>query len=162
MIFGHIAHTAAEHYPPAIAKAVAYLQNTDFTALPAGRYEDAETGYLVQVLDLHTQNKDELRPEVHRNNIDVQFLVSGTELIGVAADNGQNLIEQELLEQRDIIYYQNVENESWLTMQPGNFAVFFPQDVHRPGCINQHPCDIRKVVVKIPVALISDKKEILN
>ncbi len=31
MIFGHIAHTAAEHYPPAIAKAVAYLQNTDFT-----------------------------------------------------------------------------------------------------------------------------------
>ncbi|VTR36120.1 Uncharacterised protein [Serratia fonticola] len=25
MIFGHIAHTAAEHYPPAIAKAVAYL-----------------------------------------------------------------------------------------------------------------------------------------
>ncbi|MDQ9125198.1 YhcH/YjgK/YiaL family protein [Serratia fonticola] len=155
MIFGHIAHTAAEHYPPAIAKAVAYLQNTDFTPLSAGRYEDPATGYVVQVLDLHTQHKDELRPEVHRKNIDVQFLVSGTELIGVAADRGNNVIHQELLAQRDIIFYQDVEDESWLTMQPGNFAVFYPQDVHRPACINQTPCDIRKVVVKIPIALLS-------
>lgn len=156
MIFGHIAHTAAAQYPPAIAKAVAYLQNTDFTTLPAGRYEDTATGYLIQVLDLHTQNKSDLRPEVHRENIDVQYLVSGTELIGVAADNGNNVIHQELLAQRDIIFYQDVEDESWLTMRPGNFAVFFPQDVHRPACINQAPCDIRKVVVKIPVALIKD------
>ncbi|HHQ6625572.1 TPA: YhcH/YjgK/YiaL family protein [Serratia fonticola] len=155
MIFGHIAHTAAEHYLPAIAKAVAYLQNTDFTILSAGRYEDPQTGYVVQVLDLHTQHKDELRPEVHRKNIDVQFLVSGTELIGVAADRGNNVIHQELLAQRDIIFYQDVEDESWLTMQPGNFAVFYPQDVHRPACINQTSCDIRKVVVKIPITLLS-------
>ncbi|AHG19357.1 hypothetical protein Z042_06790 [Chania multitudinisentens RB-25] len=159
MIFSHIAHTAAEHYPPAIANAVAYLQKTDFTALPAGRYEDAETGYVVQILDLYTQAKNTLRPEVHRKNIDVQFLVSGTELIGVAIDNGHNVIEQELLEQRDIIFYQDMEDESWLTMQPGNFAVFFPQDVHRPACINQHPCNIRKVVVKIPLALFIKTNE---
>lgn len=155
MIFGHIAHTAAEHYPSAIAKAVAYLQSTDFTVLAAGRYADPATGYVVQVLDLHTQPKDQLRPEVHRQNIDVQFLVSGTELIGVAADKGDNVIHQELLAERDIIFYQDVADESWLTMLPGNFAVFYPQDVHRPACINQAPCDIRKVVVKIPLALIS-------
>lgn len=159
MIFGHIANTAAAHYPPAIAKAVAYLQKTDFSALPSGRYEDEETGYIVQVLDLPTQAKEELRPEVHRKNIDVQFLVSGTELIGVAIDNGNNIVHQELLAQRDIIFYQDVDNESWLTMHPGNFAVFFPQDVHRPGCINQHPCNIRKVVVKIPVELFSAMAE---
>lgn len=154
MIFGHIAHTAAEHYPPAIAKAVAYLQNTNFIALPAGRYEDPATGYVVQILDLHTQNKNELRPEVHRKNIDVQFLVSGTELIGVATDRGNNVIHQELLAQRDIIFYEDVADESWLTMQPGNFAVFYPQDVHRPACINKKSCDIRKVVVKIPITEI--------
>ncbi len=48
-----------------------------------------------------------------------------------------------------------VADESWLTMRPGNFAVFFPQDVHRPACINQRPCAIRKVVVKIPLASFS-------
>ncbi|MNE77603.1 Toxin-antitoxin biofilm protein TabA [compost metagenome] len=107
------------------------------------------------MLDLHTQQPSDLRPEVHRQNVDVQFLVSGSELIGVAADRGDNPIHQELLAQRDIIFYQDVADESWLTMQPGNFAVFFPPDVHRPACINQQPCDIRKVVVKIPLALFS-------
>ena len=157
MIFGHIDHTTAEHYPPAIAKAVAYLQRTDFTDMPVGRYADPATGYVVQVLDLHTQPKDDLRPEVHQKNIDVQFLVSGTELIGIAADKGNNVIHQELLAQRDIIFYQDVEDESWLTMQPGNFAVFYPQDVHRPACINHSPGDIRKVVVKIPLTLLTSE-----
>lgn len=55
-----------------------------------------------------TQQPGDLRPEVHRKNVDVQFLVSGTELIGVAADRGDNLIHQELLAQRDIIFYQEV------------------------------------------------------
>ncbi|MDQ9476728.1 YhcH/YjgK/YiaL family protein, partial [Serratia marcescens] len=104
---------------------------------------------------LHTQPPDALRPEVHRQNVDVQFLVSGTELIGVAADSGDNVVHQELLAQRDILFYQDVADESWLTMQPGNFAVFFPQDVHRTACINQRPSEIRKVVVKIPLASFS-------
>ena len=155
MIFGHIANTAPEQYPTPVANAVAYLQRTDFSVLPAGRYEDPATGYVVQVLDLHTQPPDALRPEVHRQNVDVQFLVSGTELIGVATDNGDNVIHQELLAQRAILFYQDVADESWLTMRPGNFAVFFPQDVHRPACINQRPCAIRKVVVKIPLAAFS-------
>lgn len=40
MIFGHIANTAPEQYPTPVANAVAYLQRTDFSVLPAGRYED--------------------------------------------------------------------------------------------------------------------------
>lgn len=63
MIFGHIANTAPEQYPTPVANAVAYLQRTDFSVLPAGRYEDPATGYVVQVLDLHTQPPDALRPE---------------------------------------------------------------------------------------------------
>ncbi|MDW5502068.1 YhcH/YjgK/YiaL family protein [Pseudomonas lundensis] len=155
MIFGHIANTSPEQYPAPVASAIAYLQSTDFSALPAGRYQDPVTGYVVQVLDLHTQQPSDLRPEIHRQNVDVQFLVSGTELIGVAADRGDNVIHQELLALRDIIFYQDVADESWLTMKPGNFAVFFPQDVHRPACINQQPSAIRKVVVKIPLELFS-------
>lgn len=154
MIFGHIAHTAAEHYPRRLPKPWPICRTPILPACLPGVMRIRQP-VMVQVLDLHTQHKDELRPEVHRKNIDVQFLVSGTELIGVAADRGNNVIHQELLAQRDIIFYQDVEDESWLTMQPGNFAVFYPQDVHRPACINQSPCDIRKVVVKIPITLLS-------
>jgi len=63
MIFGHIAHTSPEQYPAPVAKAIAYLQSTDFSALPAGRYQDPATGYVVQVLDLQTHQPSDLRPE---------------------------------------------------------------------------------------------------
>ncbi|WKA61951.1 YhcH/YjgK/YiaL family protein [Pectobacterium aroidearum] len=152
MIFGHIDNTFFGQHPAPVARALAYLQKTDFSVLPTGRYLDEETGYSVQVLDLHTQTKSDLRPEVHRHHIDVQFLVSGTELIGVVTDNGRNPVYQEWNEARDILFYQDVDDESWLTMHAGNFAVFFPQDVHRPACIHEQPCAIRKVVVKIPMA----------
>ncbi|MBA0217101.1 YhcH/YjgK/YiaL family protein [Pectobacterium brasiliense] len=152
MIFGHIDNTVFGQHPVPVARALAYLQKTDFSALSAGRYLDEETGYTVQVLDLHTQTKSDLRPEVHRHNIDVQFLVSGTERIGVVTDNGRNPVYQEWNEARDILFYQDVDDESWLTMHSGNFAVFFPQDVHRPACIHEQSCPIRKVVVKIPMA----------
>lgn len=58
MIFGHIAHTSPEQYPVPVANAIAYLQNTDFRALPAGRYQDPANGYVVQVLDLHTPSTE--------------------------------------------------------------------------------------------------------
>lgn len=54
MIFGHINNTDAHHYPPAIARAIAYLATHDLAGMAAGRYQDSETGWQVQVLDLHT------------------------------------------------------------------------------------------------------------
>ncbi|CAM3928038.1 hypothetical protein AVEN109717_10990 [Avibacterium endocarditidis] len=39
-------------------------------------------------------------------------------------------------------------------MRKGNFAIFFPEDVHRPACIDEQSCHIRKVVVKIALSEI--------
>ena len=77
-----------------------------------------------QILDLTTRPHDELRPEVHRRYLDIQFLYSGEEQIGVAIDTGNNVVSEELLEQRDIIFYHHSENESLIEMRPGNYAIF--------------------------------------
>ena len=37
-------------------------------------------------------------------------------------------------------------------MRPGNFAVFFPEDIHRPGCADGQSGKIRKIVVKVAVS----------
>ncbi|MDI6936784.1 YhcH/YjgK/YiaL family protein, partial [Serratia sp. Se-PFBMAAmG] len=47
-------------------------------------------------------------------------------------------------------------DETWIRMVPGTFAVFFPQDIHRPNCAPDLPAAIRKVVVKIPTADLVD------
>jgi len=152
MIFGHINNTENNHYPAAVARAISYLAGQDLENIPAGRYQDDQTGWLVQVLDLQTGPQSENYPEAHRKFIDVQYLVSGEEYIGVATEKAELEIHQPYDADRDIVFYRHAPNETLLLMKPGNFAVFFPQDLHRPNCAINDPLPIRKVVVKIPVA----------
>ena len=157
MIFGHVndLESGFAWLPKPLRLAVEHLRQTDFAALPAGNYDLQGRDIYVQVIDMHTKLFAETRPEVHRQYIDVQYLCSGSELIGVASDTGNNALAEDLLEPRDLLFYSGMENESTLII-PGSFAVFFPSDVHRPGCACGSPAAIRKVVIKVRVTLLTD------
>ena len=152
MIFGHISQPNPCRLPLAIEKALDFLRTTDFTTLVPGVVEIDGRNIFAQVLDLKTKAHHENRPEVHRRYLDIQFLAWGEEKIGVAIDTGHNEISESLLEQRDIIFYHQMENESLIEMIPGNYAIFFPQDVHRPQCHKNKESDIRKIVVKVAIS----------
>lgn len=107
-----------------------------------------------QIIDLTTREAVENRPEVHRRYIDIQFLAWGEEKIGIAIDTGNNKVSESLLEQRDIIFYHDSEHESFIEMIPGSYAIFFPQDVHRPACNKNATTAIRKIVVKVALAAL--------
>lgn len=149
MIFGHIADKNPCVFPAAITQALDFLRTTDFSTVQPGVIEIKGRDIYAQVLDLITCPANENSPEVHRHYIDIQFLAWGEEIIGVAEDNGHNVISIPYQEQRDILFYQGMENESFLNMVPGSYAVFFPQDVHRPACNKNKEVQIRKVVVKV-------------
>ena len=151
MIFGHISQPNPCRLPRAIEKALHFLRTTDFTTLEPGVVEIEGRNIFAQVLDLTTKDLHENRPEVHRRYLDIQFLAWGEEKIGIAIDTGNNEISESLLEQRDIIFYHNSENESFIEMVPGSYAIFFPQDVHRPGCHKSVATPIRKIVVKVAI-----------
>lgn len=80
---------------------------------------------------------------------------SREEKIGIAIDTGNNKVSESLLEQRNIIFYHDSEHESFIEMIPGSYAIFFPQDVHRPGCIMQTASEIRKIVVKVALTALN-------
>ncbi|MGB7802388.1 YhcH/YjgK/YiaL family protein [Buttiauxella sp.] len=151
MIFGHIAQKNPCVLPPAITQALEFLRNTDFRAVEPGVIEIKGRDIYAQILDLTTCPAQDNLPEVHRRYIDIQFLAWGEEIIGVAADNGENIIAVPYQQERDILFYQNMAYESFLTMSPGSYAIFFPQDVHRPACHKNKETEIRKVVVKVAV-----------
>lgn len=158
MFFGNIAQTEGleKKYPKAIVKALTYLKEkqNEFLSMPTGVYEIEGQDIYAQVFDTETKDKAQGRPEVHRKFIDVQLSVQGKEKIGFAVDTENNKVTEELLESRDIIFFEQMENEMELVMQPGSFAVFFPEDVHRPGCENGGCTSIRKVVVKVNMAIL--------
>jgi YhcH/YjgK/YiaL family protein len=49
--------------------------------------------------------------------------------------------------ERDVAFYTG--QGDWLTLAAGMFAVFFPQDVHRPGAQAGPPTVVKKVVMKV-------------
>lgn len=160
MIFGHI-HSGENlaALPTALQNAVRFLQTTDLATHEPGRFELDLNGVpvILQVLDLTTAPRDTLRPEIHRLNVDVQFLASGgPERAACYPDLGDNEIDENLLETpRDILFYRNNPNarESMLELQVGSYAIYFPWDVHVPAIqAGDSPASIRKIVLKVPVS----------
>ncbi|ECJ9010952.1 DUF386 domain-containing protein [Salmonella enterica] len=154
MIFGHIAQPDPCRLPSAIEQALDFLRNTDFRTLEPGVVEIDGKNIFAQIIDMTTRDAAENRPEVHRRYLDIQFLAWGEEKIGVAIDTGNNQISESLLEQRDIIFYHDSEHESFIEMIPGSYALFFLQDVHRPGCNKSIATPIRKIVVKVAIDVL--------
>jgi YhcH/YjgK/YiaL family protein len=140
-----------QKYPEPIAKAIRYLKGkqNEFLQLPTGVYPIEGQDIFVQIFDVKTREKEQAKPEVHRKYIEVHYSVEGKEKIGYAVDLGKNIVTENLLESKDTIYYGQIENEVEFIMQPGDYAVFFPEDVHRPIWEHGGSTTIRRVVIKI-------------
>ena len=78
MITGNIhANEDITIYPEAIQKAIRYLREHDLAAHEPGRFELDGDRMILQVLDQTTKERADLRPEVHRKYVDVQYLAAG-------------------------------------------------------------------------------------
>lgn len=144
-----------ECYHKVIKEAIEFLKKTDFSKIAEGEYDIDGRNIFYQVKDIMTKPVNEAKPEIHRKYIDVQFLYTGTERIGVVDDNGNNVVTEDYLIERDLLFYKDVENETFINMIQGDFCVFFPSDVHRPACEKDGQSMIRKVVYKINVDLLN-------
>lgn len=145
--------------PKALRSAIRFLKETDLAAHEPGKFEMELDGVpvILQVLDLTTAPRETLRPEIHRTNIDVQFLAAGgPELAGYYNDDESNMVDEDLLDTpRDILFYHNNPDapEGTIHMTVGTYAVYFPWDVHIPAIqAGSSPAPIRKIVVKVPLA----------
>lgn len=155
MIFGNLKNLGdITIYPEAIQKALSYLKEHDFTDMPSGNYELQGKDLYAQVFERMTVPADQSEAEVHRRYIDLQFLVRGHERIGYAPDTLDCEVKEDLIEENDVLYYQSVERETFLEMKENDFAVFFPNDIHRPTCMYQKQELVKKVVLKICVDLL--------
>lgn len=137
--------------PPALQKALDYLKNTDFSNVQPGKFAIDGDRLHGMLNEYQSEPKAKRRTEAHRKYIDVQYILSGEELIGYGRMvDGLTVLEDKLAE-KDVIHYADVPNESDLLLTPGMYAIFFPWDVHRPNCANGTPGLVRKVVLKVAV-----------
>ena len=126
--------------------ALKFLSETDFSEMPLGRYElrGDDIFYMVQSYDT---DPDKTVSEAHKKYIDIQCIVSGEEVIGVAPIEGEKTLT-EAKPENDVWFYE-CETQK-LTLFGGYFMVLYPSDLHCPGvAVNGVPVTCRKVVVKV-------------
>jgi YhcH/YjgK/YiaL family protein len=86
--------------------------------------------------------------EAHRRYIDLQYVVDGSERIGYA--HLDRLAAGTYDPERDFLPLRGAGD--FLTLNPGDFMLLFPEDAHLPRIAVAAPAPVRKVVVKIAVA----------
>ena len=85
---------------------------------------------------------------MHRDHIDIQYLISGIEGIACRLDDGAITPSEAYDPSRDVAFYpKTLDGESLLHLQAGDFAILYPGEIHRPGCGTGNIVD--KIVIKI-------------
>lgn len=131
-----------------IEKALQYLKEKDFSGIKPGKYEIDGDNVFAIVAEYQTKDEREGKLEAHKKYIDVQFVAKGSELIGYAPLENQEVID-EYNEHNDITFFSG--EKSFTQLNEGMFAVFFPTDVHLPGIKVNEKSFVKKVVIKIRV-----------
>ena len=130
---------------PLFAQAIEFLKSTDLNAHEIGKVKLQGDDLVVNFAQARPKTKEEAKLETHNRFIDIQIPLDGVEVMGYTPR--ADLPDAEYNAEKDITFYPGLA-ESYLTIKPGMFAIFFPEDGHAPGVT---PDGLKKVIVKVLV-----------
>lgn len=133
-----------------LAAGFEFLERGDLAALPMGRHIIDGDSVFALAMQSPSREPSAGKFEAHQDYIDIQFLVSGEEVIGVAPVEGLK-VTTPYDAAKDIVFYAVPATYKDLEIRPGHFAVFFPGEGHLPMCHSHGPHQLHKVVVKVKV-----------
>jgi len=152
MIFDNLSN--CENYyacHPRFEAAFAFIKEAIKQQLPPERYhlEGAEMFAFIQ--EYETKLPEETQFEGHRNYIDIQCIVSGTECMEAVELSGAEE-KQAYDSEKDIAFYHDNDRAVKAVLEAGDFGIFFPHDIHKPGmCFKGVKAPARKIVVKVHI-----------
>lgn len=125
-----------------------WLQKTDLKNIPDGKYEILGQHVYASVQTYDT--KSDANYEAHRNYIDIQYMITGAEKVGVTdLSNCKVCIPYD--SERDLEFYNINTAEEYLELDEGQFLLLYPHDAHKPSISKAEQTTVKKVVVKVAV-----------
>ena len=130
---------------PLFADVVEFLKNNDLQTIEEGKHfiKDKDLFVNIQVAKGKTQEAAVL--ETHIEMIDIQIPITCEETFGYTPLC--DLPDFEYNAEKDITKYGDTKAQTYVTVKPGQFVIFFPQDGHAPCIINQS--EIKKAIFKV-------------
>jgi YhcH/YjgK/YiaL family protein len=131
-------------------KAFKFLKNTDLLKLELKRYDIDDDNLFASVSEYISKNEETAKFEAHRKYIDIQYVISGKEVMNVAPIATVKEVLTPYDATKDIEFVTVKEIVSFKA-NPDKFFIFFPGDAHRPGLKDGVNSPVRKVVIKLKV-----------
>ena len=146
MIFDNAKNVKSYAFNDKFKKVFEFIEKTDFDKLPLGKTEIDGKDVFVNFMEYET--KEPIKDfEAHKLYADVQYIVSGNERIDYAEiDDGEISIPYNT--EKDVLFFKE-EKFSPLKIKQGEFAIFYPQDAHRPSLSDDKICKVKKAVFKV-------------
>jgi biofilm protein TabA len=130
---------------PLFQKVANYIESHDLNKLSIGKHIIDGDNLFVNIAECGKKEIDDAKLETHRKMIDIQVPLSSQETYGYTA--AQNLPKGDYDETRDISFFDG-RAQTYFTLSPGQFAIFFPQDGHAPGITS---VGLKKAIFKVSV-----------
>jgi biofilm protein TabA len=126
-----------------------YINSHDLLAMEIGKYEVAD-GVFVMISDKETVTSEVAvsKFECHNKNIDIQLCIRGDETMGWKARHDCHNVKTEYSDEKDVLFF-NETPTTFFDLKPGQFTIFYPNDVHAAMIGDGTP--VKKLVVKVRV-----------
>ncbi len=126
-----------------------FLEHSDTYELREGKNEFSDKGVFAIYLEYSTHSIQDGLMEEHKKYLDIQYILDGTEkMLYTNMDNIK--VTKPYCESEDVLLGV-AENYNEVVMNKGTFAILFPEEAHMPGVTHIKACDVKKIVLKIPV-----------
>ena len=130
-------------------KALSFVSGFDISRAD-GRYDIDGDMIYAMVATYDTKAAEEIKFEAHKKYIDIQLLLEGAEFLDVSVHE-KCQVDTPYSEQNDVAFFRSPQDFTSVLLEPGNFAVLYPHDIHRPGRSIKEKKQVRKIVLKVRV-----------
>lgn len=130
-----------------IKNVINFLENFDKNDFKTGRI-DINNNLFASLQTYEPLEASKKDFEVHKDYIDLQYLVTSSERIDFATEDSYGKT-YEMDKDGDFFLTNDIANFSKLILNEGDFAIFFPGEFHKPGCTLEKSVEVKKIVFKI-------------
>jgi len=124
-----------------------FLKTQDLTKITPGKHPIVGDKVFANVTEAPSNKMEDVKWESHKNYVDLQYIITGKEMIGVADTSAAVITKPYTV---DVINY--TATGVYYTTDPGAFFLFFPNNAHRPTIKVDGYDVVKKIVIKIQTA----------
>lgn len=126
-----------------------WMKNQDLKSLAVGKYPIDGENVFASVTEIIDKPFEDTKWESHKKYIDLQYVISGEEKIGIAPTTNAK-VTNDYNPAKDVANYE-INEADFVIANHKVFYLFFPEDAHRPN-IKVNEEKVKKLVIKIKVA----------